>query len=155
VKGRGFTSPRRQGGWIMLAGAVVGVAGSIAQQSGENKQNKVKYQDQRDLDSLQLEQSNWAKQQQRVWDLQDLQRAQNYKEDAIAGFRQYAPKNVSSNDGSWQAPPARTDTTGQQAGLAPVDANGQPYLLDPRTGKPVFGAPQQPDPSGGTLQQVA
>jgi len=156
VKGRGFVSRRRQGGWVAIAGAVIGIAGSIADQSKENKQNKVKYADQRDLDTLQFEQNDYLKQQQRKWDLQDLERAQNYKEDAIAGFRQYAPKNVSSNDGSWQAPPARTDTTADQAGLARTDTNGQPYMLDPRTGQPIFGAGlPDDDPSAGTLSQVA
>ena len=143
-----FNGPRRQGGWIGIAAAVVGgIASSYGQQSAANKQQKVKYTDQRDLSNLQFEQQNWLAQQQHAWNLEDYQRTQNYKEDAIRGFSQYAPDNAVDPNGAWQAPPARTDVSADTANLAQTDANGNPLIYDPRTGAPVFAnaqVPQQP-----------
>ena len=148
---RAFKGPKHQGGWVVLAGAVIGVAGSISKQKGEDKANKLKYADQRDLDTLNFEQADWLKQQERVWELQDYQTAQNYKENAIGGFRQYAPANAADPNGEWQEPPPLTDVSAQTEGLAQRDENGQPYIIDPRTGQPVFNAPKKP----GTLSQIA
>lgn len=130
----------------------VGVVGSIADQKKEDKAAKQSYGDKSDLSTLDFEQKNWLEQQSHKWNLEDYARTQNYKEDAIAGFRDYAPANAASATGEWQAPPARTtvDTTG----LAATQANGQPLIYDPRTGEPILGnvpAPAKP----GTLQQVA
>jgi hypothetical protein len=149
MKGRGFTSPRSCGGWIGIAAMVVGgIASSYSQQSSQNKQNKVSYETQRDLSNLQFEQQTWANEQARVWNLEDYQRMQNYKEDAIAGFRDAAPANEASPTGEWGPPPARTDVSAQTANLAPRQANGQPLIYDPRTNQPV-GANYAP------LQQFA
>jgi hypothetical protein len=139
VKGKGFTSPKRCQGWIGIAAMVVGgIASSAAKQSDENKQNKVKYADSADLSNLNFEQQSWLSQQQHKWNLEDYQRQQNYSEDAIRGFAQYAPANAASADGSWGAPPPRTDVSAETAGLAPTQANGQPLIIDPRTGQPML-----------------
>lgn len=135
MKGKGFQGPRRQGGWIGLAAMVVGgIASSYSQQSAQNRQQKQNYTDQRDLANLQFQQQNWLNQQARAWTLQDYQRAQNYKEDAIGGFRDAAPANAASPDGQWGAPPARTQV--DTSGLAPTQG-GQPLIRDPRTGQPM------------------
>jgi hypothetical protein len=137
---RAVKGPKHQGGWVMLAVAAAGVVGSMADQKEADKQSKVKYEDSRDLDTLQFAQKDWLNQQAHAWELEDYQRAKNYNEDAIRGFAQYAPPNTASPDGKWQAPPERTDVSADTAGMAPRDVNGQPYLIDPRTGKPVYGA---------------
>src|SRR5262249_52000512 len=112
-----------------------------SKQSDENKQNKQSYQNSADLSTLNFDQQKWLSEESHKWDLQDYQLQKNYTEDAIAGFRDYAGKNAASPTGEWQAPPARTDVSDQTAGLAPLDENGNPYVVDPRTGKPRYGAP--------------
>lgn len=147
-----FNGPRHQGGWIALAAVVVGgVLSSASEQDAADDKAKKDYKTERDLSNLSFEQKKWLSEQDHKWTLEDYQRAQNYKEEAIGGFRQYAGPNAASPTGEWQAPPARTDVSADTEGLAQVDENGQPYLIDPRTGKPVFGAPAKP----GTLPQVA
>jgi hypothetical protein len=123
--------------WIAIVATVVGgIAASASQQSATNKQNVVKYEDQRDLSNLALEQQNWLSQQQRKWNLEDYQRGQNYKENAIGGFRDAAlPNAVKGSNGQWGTPPA--PTTVDTSGLAPTQDNGQPAIFDPRTGAPI------------------
>lgn len=152
-----FKGPRHQGGWIAIAAAVVGgIASSSAKQSSENRQNKQSYANNADLSTLNFEQSKWLQEESHKWNLEDYQRVQNYKEDAIRGFADYAGPNQASPTGAWQAPPARTDVSGDTAGLAPVDENGNPYILDPRTGKPRLGAgPATAPAKSGTLPQFA
>jgi hypothetical protein len=147
---RPFKGPKHQGGWIGIAAAVVGgMASSAAKQSSDNRKNKQDYANSSDLSTLNFEQNKWLQEESHKWNLEDYQRQQNYKEDAIAGFRQYAGPNYADPKGQWQAPPPRTDTTADQQYLAPVDVNGNPYIIDPRTGKPQLGA----DATPGTLRQ--
>jgi hypothetical protein len=148
-----FKGPKRQGGWIVLGSVVVGALGSVSQQASQNKQNKVKYQDESDLSNLNFQQQDWLAQQQHKWDLQAYQQNENYKQGAIAGFEKYAPANVADASGKWQAPPKPVDMSGQEAGLAPVGSNGLPVIIDPRTGQPM-DQNYNPAPAG-TLQQVA
>lgn len=145
-----FKGPKSCGGWIGIAAAVVGgIASSAAKQSSDNRKNKQDYQNSSDLSTLNFEQNKWLQEESHKWNLEDYQRQQNYKEDAIGGFREFAPPNAASPTGAWQAPPARTDTTADQQYLAPVDVNGNPYIIDPRTGKPQLGG----DAAPGTLRQ--
>jgi len=140
-----FNGPKHQRGWIAIAAAVVGgIASSASSQSASNKANKVKYSDQRDLSDLSFEQQNWLAQQSHKWDLEAYQMQQNYKENAVRSFADYAGKNQASPTGEWQAPPKPTDVSSQTNGLAQVDANGNPLLYDPRTGAPVFANAQVP-----------
>lgn len=143
---RAFKGPKSCGGWIGIAAAVVGgLASSASSQSATNKQNKVKYSDQRDLSNLQFEQQNWLSQQQEAWNREDTAQNKQFTQHAIRSFAQYAPPNAVSADGSWGQPPAEWQANTQ--GLAQTDANGNPLIYDPRTGAPSFAnaqVPQQP-----------
>lgn len=133
-----FKGPRHQRGWIGIAAAVVGgIASSYSSQSAADKKNKTDYQSQKDLSNLSFQQQNWLAQQSHVWDEEAYQQKQNYTEDAVRSFAPYAGPNQASPTGAWQAAPARTDVSSQTAGLAPTQANGQPAIIDPRTGQPV------------------
>lgn len=124
--------------WIGIAAMVVGgIASSAASQKAADKSDKKKYADSRDLSELEFQQKTWADQQARAWQLQDYQRTQNYKESAIGSFRDAAPANAASADGSWGAPPPMTDVSSETSKLAPTQANGQPLIYDPRTGQPI------------------
>lgn len=131
-----FKGPKHQGGWIGIAVAAVGAFASSKAQSASNKEaNKMKYEDARDLSNLEFEQNKWLNEQARVWQQEDKQFGLNYKENAIGGFRDAAPPNVLTDDGSYGTPPAPTQL--DTSGLAPTQANGQPAIIDPRTGKPM------------------
>lgn len=152
MKGRGFSSKKRMGGWIGVLSIVGGIAGSIGQQDQQNKQNKNQYQTQSDLSNLSFQQQDWLAQQNRKWQLQDYQTAQNYKQNAIAGFEKYAPANTADPNGAWQPPPKPVDMSGEMTGLAPTGPNGLPLIYDPKTGLPMDANAQVPQ---GTLPQVA
>jgi len=131
-----FNGPRRQGGWIGLAVAVVGAYASSRSQSAQNKdKDKMSYESQRDLSNLDFQQRQWLQEQARAWQLQDKQFDLNYKENAIAGFRDAAPPNSVGDNGAWGAPPAPTSI--DTSNLARTQANGQAAIVDPRTGQPV------------------
>lgn len=140
---KAFNGPKRQGGWIGIAAAVVGgIASSYGQQSAANKQNKVKYSDQRDLSNLQFEQQNWLAQQQEKWNREDTAQQKQFQQNTIRSFADEAPPNAVSVDGSWGAPPPLWQANTQ--GLAQTDANGNPLIYDPRTGAPSFANAQVP-----------
>jgi hypothetical protein len=131
-----FRGPRYQGGWIGIAVAAVGAYASSREQSASKKDaNKMNYADSRDLANLSFQQNEWLNEQARKWQLQDKQFDMNYKENAIGGFRDTAPANVLTQDGSFGAAPAPTQL--DTSGLAPRQANGQAAIIDPRTGQPV------------------
>lgn len=135
---KSFKGPRHQGGWIGIAAAVVGgIASSYSSQSAADKKNKTDYQSQKDLSNLSFQQQDWLAQQSHKWDLEAYQMKNNYTEDAVRSFAPYSGPNQADPNGAWQAAPARTDVSGQTAGLAPMQANGQPVIIDPRTGQPV------------------
>jgi hypothetical protein len=75
-------------GWIAAAVAVVG--GYMESQDKKKAQNKgIKAEAAENQKA-----SQWAlyrEEQQRKWQLQDHQRDQNYKEDAVRSFAQFAP----------------------------------------------------------------
>jgi hypothetical protein len=134
-----FRGPRYQGGWIGLAVAVVGAyAKSKAQSNADKKADKMKYEDSRDLSDIEFQQQRWLNEQARTWQQQDKQFDLNYKENAIGGFRDAAPANVLTADGSYGTPPAPTQL--DTSGLAPTQANGQAAIIDPRTGQPINAA---------------
>jgi hypothetical protein len=133
-----FRGPRYQLGWIGIVVAAIGAyASSRSQQNAQKQQNAVKYEDARDLSNLQFEQQRWLDEQSRAWAQQDKQFDLNYKENAIGGFRDAAPANVLTADGSYGTPPAPTHL--DTSGLAPTQANGQAAIYDPRTGQPMLG----------------
>ena len=139
AKFRGGFSPRRQGGWIGVAAMVVGsVIKGVGDAKSAHSQQKQAYSDKADLSNLDFQQQSWLAQQQHKWDLENYQMTQNYKEDAIRGFAQYAPPNAASPDGSWGAPPPRT--TVDTSGLALTQPNGQAFIIDPKTQQPIASA---------------
>ena len=141
-----FKGPRHQGGWIGIAVAAVGAfASAKSKENAEKNANKVKYSDARDLANLDFQQKAWLDEQSRKWALEDKQFDLNYKENAIGGFRNAAPPNAASADGSWGAPPAATSI--DTSGLAQRQDNGRALIYDPRTGAPMNSnaqVPQQP-----------
>lgn len=149
-----YKGPRSQGGWVVIGMAVAGIAGSIADQKAADKQNKQGYGDKRDISNLEFEQNKWLAEQTHKFELEDYQRQQNYKEDAIRGFAGAAPPNQADPNGQWGPAPAPTDVSADTANLAQVDANGNPLIYDPRTGLPVFANAQAPA-KPGTLTQLA
>jgi hypothetical protein len=163
MKGKGFTSPRNQGGWLGIAAAVVGgIASSYSNQSAANTKNKQDYASQSQLSTLNFEQQNWLAQQSHKWDLQDFQLQHNYNQGLIAGFDGASGTNKATPDGSWPTIKP-VDVSAQTAGLSQTDANGNPLIYDPRTGKPMLAnaqvpqqtSPIQPTPPAGTLTQFA
>lgn len=75
-------------GWIAAAVAVVG--GVIQSNSEKSKQKKAQKAQAEENQRA----SQWAAyrdEQARKWELQDFQRDQNYKEDSIRSFAQFAP----------------------------------------------------------------
>lgn len=122
--------------WIGIAVAAVGAyASSRSQANAAKEQGKMKYEDARDLSNIDFQQRSWIEQQARKWQLEDQQRQLNYKENTIGGFRDAAPANVLTADGSWGTPPAPTQL--DTSGLAPTQENGQAAIVDPRTGQPM------------------
>lgn len=139
-----FKGPRSCGGWIGIAVAAVGAyASARSKENADENANKVKYSDARDLSNLSFQQQEWLDQESRKWALEDKQFDLNYKENAIGGFRDAAPPNAMSADGSYGPPPAPTQI--DTSGLAPTQANGQAAIIDPRTGQPVNAGAQPLD----------
>lgn len=131
-----FNGPRRQGGWIGLAVAVVGAyAKSRSDSAKAEDEEKLTYENKRDLSNLSFQQSRWIQEQARAWQLQDKQFDLNYKENAIGSFRDAAPPNAVGDNGAWGTPPAPTSI--DTSNLARTQANGQAAIVDPRTGQPM------------------
>jgi len=105
--------------WAAVAGAV------ISSYSAQKQQDKAK-KDAKDLTKDEFGRERWLAEQQRKWNLED----RKYKEDAIAGFRGFAPDKAKTFNGVAFQNPAPTST----AGLADFDPN-DPNAL--RNKKPV------------------
>lgn len=102
---KSFKGPRHQGGWI---GVAIAAAGAAYQ---GYKGNKAKEEDRKNADELSelgFQRQAWLDQQSRKWALED----RRYKEDAIAGFRGFAPESANTFNGTPFQTPAPTTTTG-------------------------------------------
>lgn len=133
-------------GWIAAAVAVVG--GVIQANSEKSKQKKA----QKAAAEENQKASQWAayrEEQARKWELQDFQRDQNYKEDAIRGFAQFAPTDELRN---MKAPERTTVDT---SGLADFNPNDLSLNLANRNKKPVTpAAGTAPGGGGQSLGQI-
>ena len=115
-------------GWGALATAAVAAYSSYSDQKDKEDSRK----DQKDLSQLGFQRQNWLDQQQRKWNLED----RKYKEDAIAGFRQFAPASASTFNGSQFQTPPPTSTEG----LAAFDPN-VPGAIGPKPKPLLEGQP--------------
>lgn len=104
--------PKYQGGWIGITAAI---AGSVIKSYSDNKARKKAKDDQQEMSQEGFQRQAWLDQQQRKYALED----RKYKEDAIAGFRPYAPDSAKTFNGQPVFTPAETDTSG----LADWDPN--------------------------------
>lgn len=106
-----FQGPKNQGGW-----ATIGmIAGTVIKAYAANKAAKKAKQDTQEMTAEGFQRQAWLDQQQRKYALDD----RKYKEDAIAGFRQFAPDYAKTFNGQPVGIPAATDTSG----LADWDPN--------------------------------
>lgn len=97
--------------WGVVATAAVTAYSSYQDQKDKDKARK----EDKEMTELGFQRQNWLDQQQRKWNLEDRQ----YKEDAIGGFRQYAPEMATNFQGKPFQTPERTSTEG----LAAFDPN--------------------------------
>jgi hypothetical protein len=118
-------------GWIAAAVAVVG--GVIQSQSDKSKQKKA----QKATAEENQKASQWAayrEEQARKWELEDHQMNQNYKEDAVRSFAQFAPTDEVRN---MKAPERTTVDT---SGLANFNPNDLSLDITKRNQRPVTPA---------------
>lgn len=116
-------------GWIAAAAVVVG--GIIQGQNDKSKQKKAIKAEAEENQKA----SQWAayrEEQQRKWGLEDFQRDQNYKEDAVRSFAQFASPDLQK-----MAPPERT--TVDTSGLANFNPNDLSLNITQRNKPPVAG----------------
>lgn len=118
-------------GWIAAAVAVVG--GYMESQDKKKAQNKgIKAEAAENQKA-----SQWAlyrEEQQRKWQLQDHQRDQNYKEDAVRSFAQFAPTDELR---TMKAPDRTVVDTSDLANFNPNDLS---LDITKRNQKPVASA---------------
>lgn len=108
--------------WAAVAGAVITAYASSRDKDKESKDNKTSTE-------LGFQRQAWLDEKQRKWGLEDRQ----YKEDAIAGFRGFAPESANTFNGVAFNEPERTSTEG----LADFDPNRKGAINRP---KPLMGA---------------
>lgn len=127
----------------VVAGAAIALVGGIMQSNSQKKAQKQAAKDSAAAQQKASQWEAWSQERQRKWNLEDYQRVQNYKEDSIRGFAQFAPtKELQS-----MAAPERTvvDTSG----LANFDPNDMTLNINnrkPPPGTPVAGG------AGGAAQ---
>lgn len=94
-------------GWIAAAAVVVGgVISSQSQKKSQKDSTRAAAEENQKASQAAL----YRDEQQRKWGLQDFQRDQNYKEDAVRSFAQFAPTEELRN---MKAPERTTvDTSG-------------------------------------------
>lgn len=88
MKGRGFQSKKRQGGWVILGSIAVGLAQGAMSSNAQDQANQSKYQASIDTTNLDTQRQIWLAEQQRAWTLQD----RNAKAADIQEFDKYAPQ---------------------------------------------------------------
>lgn len=94
----------------IIAGAAIALVGGVMQANSQKKAQKKAAQDQAAAAQKTAQWDAWSQERQRKWNLEDYQRVQNYKEDSIRGFAQFAPTEELRN---MKAPERTTvDTTG-------------------------------------------
>jgi len=114
--------------WAVAATVVVGAYSSYQDQKAKDKASK----DDKEMTELGFQRQAWLDQQQRKWNLED----RKYKEDAIAGFRGFAPDSARTFNGVAVQAPAPTNTGGlmnfdpnKPGALGNVDEMGKPKPL--------------------------
>ncbi len=118
-------------GWIAAAVAVVG--GVIQSQSDKSKQKKAIKAEAAENQKA----SQWAayrEEQQRKWQMEDYQREQNYKEDSIRSFAQFAPTD------ELRTMKAPDRTVVDTSGLANFNPNDLSLDITKRNQKPIAAA---------------
>lgn len=101
----------------IIAGAAIALVGGIMSDRSAKKASKQKSKDDAAAAQRASQWEAYREEQQRKWNLEDYQRVQNFKEDAIGSFAQFAP-----NDKLKEMPrPERT--TVDTSGLAEFDPN--------------------------------
>lgn len=126
----------------IIAGAAIAVVGGVMQANASKKAQKKAAQDSAAAAQKAAQWEAWSAERQRKWNLEDYQRVQNYKEDSIRGFAQFAPPELQK-----MAPPERT--TVDTSGLADFDPNDMTLNINnrkPPPGTPVAGG------AGGAAQ---
>lgn len=126
----------------IIAGAAISVIGGIMSSNSQKKAQKQAAKDSAAAQQKASQWDAWSQERQRKWNLEDYQRVQNYKEDSIRGFAQFAPTQELQS----MAAPARTvvDTSG----LADFNPNDLSLNINNRKppGTPVAGG------AGGAAQ---
>lgn len=129
----------------IIAGAAIAVVGGVMQANSAKKASKQAAKDSAEAQQKASQWEAWSAERQRKWNLEDYQRVQNYKEDSIRGFAQFAPTK------ELQDMPAPERTTVDTSGLA--DFNPNDLKLDMtkrnvRTTGPIPGSPGTGTESG-------
>jgi len=110
--------------WGVVATAAV--AAYEEQKAAEEKQK-----DDKEMSELGFQRQAWLDQQQRKWNLED----RKYVEDAVGGFRPFAPAMATNFNGTPVQSPAGTSTSG----LMEFDPN-KPGALTSAKPKPLMTA---------------
>ena len=116
--------------WGALATAAVAAYSSYEDQKQQDKNSK----DNKEMTELGFQRQAWLDQQQRKWNLED----RRYKEEAVGGFRNFAPELAKNFNGQPVQSPAYTNTT---EGLMNFDPNKPGSILaanDPAKPKPLL-----------------
>lgn len=132
-------------GWIAAAAVVVG---GVIQSQSQKSQQKKGIQATAEENQKASQWAAYREEQQRKWGLEDFQRDQNYKEDAVRSFAQFAPtKELQDMQG-----PART--TVDTSGLANFNPNDLSLNITNRNKPPVAGTTGGSGGNGRALGQI-
>lgn len=135
----------------IIAGAAIALVGGVMQANSQKKAQKQAAKDSANAQQKQSQWDAWTAERQRKWNLEDYQRVQNYKEDSIRGFAQFAPTKELQD---MQAPERTTvDTTGL-ADFNPNDLSLDITKRNVRTSGPIPGSPGSGIEAGPALRQI-
>lgn len=101
----------------IIAGAAIALVGGIMSDRSAKKASKQKSKDDAAAAQRASQWEAYREEQQRKWNLEDYQRVQNFKEDAIGSFAQFAPTD------KLKEMPRPERTTVDTSGLAEFDPN--------------------------------
>jgi len=113
--------------WGVVATAAVAAYSSYEEQKAAEEKQK----DDKEMSELGFQRQAWLDQQQRKWNLED----RKYVEDAVGGFRPFAPAMATNFNGTPVQSPAGTSTSG----LMEFDPN-KPGALTSAKPKPLMTA---------------